>query len=877
MIGQSIGHYRITAKLGEGGMGEVYRANDSKLGRDVAVKILPKQFAQDGERMARFQREAQVLASLNHPNIAAIYGLEQDALVMELVEGDTLKGPLPVETALQYIRQIIDAFEYAHEKGVIHRDLKPANVMITRDGVVKVLDFGLAKVMHESASSGKPELSPTLTIGASAAGAILGTAAYMSPEQARGQAVDKRADIWAFGVVVYEMTAGGRLFQGETISDTLAAVLTKQPDVEAAPAELRRLLRRCLEREPKKRLRDIGDARLLLEEEARMAAPPAPPAPKPLAWMAALAAATLLAAGLGFAWWRATRPVLGPMLRFNENLPLDFGLTAHGLAISPDGTRLVFAAREATGASRLYTRKLDQPKATAMAVTEMADQPFFSPDGQWIAFYAQSERKLKKVAVSGGAAVTICDVQGVRGAYWGADGNIVFAHQNGSNLSVVPSTGGSPRVLTGAKGSGWLERWPQMLPGGAVLMSVVESLAWDNASIVAIPAGGGERKVLHKGGYFGRYLPSGHLIWIHQGTMFAAPMRLDKLELTGPATPVLEEVAGNPNSGSGWFDVSANGTVVYLSGKTNSQMLSVHWLDSAGKTQPLFAKAGAHTYPALSPDGKRLALIVGEGQATDLWVYEWDRDTMTRLTFASGGKANPVWSPDGKHLIFSSAGGIFWIKADGSGSMERLLDAGGAVAPTSFSPGGKRLSYSLLNKDTGWDTVTVPVDWTGGKPKAGKPEVFLNSPAVEVYGRFSPDGKWVAYMSTESGTPEIYVRPAPGSPGTGKWQVSNIGGTLPIWSPNGRDLFYRQLNSRGILVASYRGSGDTFVADKPRVWSDKAFTLTGVLQNYDLSADGKRFAVLMEAAGESKPETHVTFLINFLDELRRRVPVGGGG
>ena len=851
-------------------MGEVYRATDSKLGREVAVKILPKQFAQDGERMARFQREAQVLASLNHPNIAAIYGIEEDALVMELVEGEMLRGPLPVETALHYIRQIIDAFEYAHEKGVIHRDLKPANVMVTRDGVLKVLDFGLAKVMHESAASGGGESSPTLTMGASAAGAILGTAAYMSPEQARGQAVDKRTDIWAFGVVVYEMTVGGRLFGGATIGDTLAAVLTKAPDVEAAPAELRRLLRRCLERDAKKRLRDIGDARMLLEDETPMATA----ASRPVAWMAALAAVAL-AAGLGFGWWRAARPVLQPMLRFNEDLLFELTRSNHALAISPDGTRMAFVARDPTGPiTRLYTRKLDQAKATAMAGTETADEPFFSPDGQWIGFYSQGDRKLKKIAVSGGAAVSICDVQGLRGASWGADGNIVVAHGNGSNLSIVSSGGGTPKALSGGREQARLERWPQALAGGAILLSVTETAVWENANIVAIPAGGGQRKILHEGGYAGRYLASGHLLWIHQGTMFAAPMNPDKLELTGPAIPILEEVAGNSGNGAGWFDVSANGTVVYLSGKTFSQMLSVHWLDSAGKTQPLLAKPGASTHPALSPDGKRLALIMGEGQGTDLWVYEWDRDTMTRLTFTSGLKYNPVWSPDSKHVVFGGTGGIFWIKADGSGSMERLLEVAGGGSPYSFSPGGKRLAYSYIDKDTGWDTGIVPVEWAGGKPKAGKPEPFLNSPAVEVYGHFSPDGKWLAYMSTESGITEVYVRPAPGSAGSGKWQISNSGGTMPIWSPNGRELFYRRNDSRGIMAASYRVNGESFVADKPREWSDKAFALTGTSTNYDLSADGKRFAVLMEEGGDSKPPTHVTILVNFFDELRRRAPAG---
>jgi serine/threonine-protein kinase len=440
MIGETIAHYRVTAKLGEGGMGEVYRAIDTKLNRDVAIKILPEAFAQDADRMARFEREAQVLASLNHPNIAAIYGVEERALIMELVEGETLHGPLPVETALDYARQITDAFEYAHERGIVHRDLKPANIKVTPEGRVKVLDFGLAKAMSSETAAGNPESSPTLTMRATMAGVILGTAAYMSPEQARGKPVDKRADIWAFGVVLYEMLTGQQLFQGETISDTLAAVLTKEPDLARVPSKVRRVLQACLQKSPNQRLEAIGDWRLLLEDT------PQPPRPaNSRVWPAIAGALAVLAALAFWAPWRIARriePTPQPLMRLDVDLGNDVALgAARGpdVVISPDGSRIVYCSH-----GRLFTRRLDEGKVADLPGTEGGYAPFFSPDGQWIGFFTTID--IKKVSVHGGGAIPLADLGLAVGGSWGDDGSIIAAPSSGG-LVRIPSAGGTPAPL----------------------------------------------------------------------------------------------------------------------------------------------------------------------------------------------------------------------------------------------------------------------------------------------------------------------------------------------------------------------------------------------------------------------------------------------
>ena len=866
-------------------MGEVYRARDSKLKREVAIKVLPEAFARDPERMARFQREAEVLASLNHPNIAQIYGVEDRALVMELVPGESIHGPLPLESALNYAKQIAEALEAAHDKGIIHRDLKPANIMVTPTGVVKVLDFGLAAVAQSSDPS-NPATSPTLTISPTRAGMILGTAAYMSPEQARGKAVDKRADIWAFGVVLFEMLTGQQLFEGETVSDTLAAVLTKEPDWEQVPANVRRLLQRCLEKDPKKRLRDIGDAWELLEE----------PAPSPAAatrgtgrwvWLAV----AMLALALGVAvWepWRSEKLADRPLMRLDVNLGPNAIATAEaGVAISPDGTRIVFPVRGADGKPLLATRLLDQAASTPVPGTENGGYPFFSPDGHWIGFYA--DNKLKKVSLRGGAPVTLSDVSATAfgGASWGENGDIVVGLNSVGGMERISASDGAPHAVTNLGKQETSHLMPQVLPGGNTVLFTAErtSSTFEDANIEVVSMKTGAVKTLLSGGYFGRYLATnaatGHLVYVRQGVLYGVVFDPVRLEVRGTPEQILDDVAG---AGANPFDCSWNGTFVYHAGIVANQKWPVVWMDSSGKTEPLVAAPGNYTWPSFSPDGKRLALAVDTGKGQEIFVYDLQRDTMSRLTFAGSETFSPVWSRDGEHLVFESrnaAGSrLNWIRADGSGEMQVLLESKNDIVPSGFPPDGRWLAYHEGKPDGDYDLWTLPLDASDPEhPKPGKPVPFLRTPAIETWLVFSPDGRYVAYLSNESGRYEIYARPAPGpdgKPGPGKWQVSTDGGAYPEWSPNGRELFYRGLDNR-IWVTDYTATGVSFASNKPRVWSDRQIRRTGPNVNFALAPDGKRFAVfpLPEATPEDKGAAHVMFLLNFFDELRRRVPAGG--
>ena len=674
--GTRLGPYEVLAPIGAGGMGEVYKARDTKLDRDVAIKVLPSALAQDPERLARFEREAKVLAALNHPNIAQIYSVEERALVMELVPGESLKGPLPLETALNYAKQIADALEAAHDKGIIHRDLKPANIMITPQGVVKVLDFGLAAV-SSSTDSSDPVNSATLTISPTSAGMILGTAAYMSPEQARGKAVDKRADIWAFGVVLCEMLTGKQPFAGDTVSDTLAAVLRAEPDLTQVPAQAQRLLQRCLEKDRKKRLRDIGDALLLLEEEKPSGHPGRSLAPWAVA--AVLAFALVL---VSWIVWRAARPASQPLQRLSLETA-DFAVKQQsypgsGIALSPDGTRIVYTGRGTDGT--LYTRTLDQQDATPVAGTEGGYGPFFSPDGHSIGFFAGG--KLKTISVEGGVAVSLCDAPFGFGGSWGEDDNIIAAlNGGGSVLTRIPARGGIVQKLTDHRSNREVgHSWPQVLPGSQeVLFTVVPRVGtFEDATIEVLSPRTGRRKILLQGGYYARYASSGHLLYVHQGTLYAAPMDAKRLVLSGPSVPIIKDVAGTATNGFAHVDVSRSGTLVYLRKKAVRH--SLQWLDSDGHLQQLRSTA-AEYYGTIrfSPDGKRIALSVVQNGSTNLWIYDWERDAMSHLTFADFDNF-PVWSPDGKHIAFASArhGGLenlYWMRADGAGDAVRLTES----------------------------------------------------------------------------------------------------------------------------------------------------------------------------------------------------------
>jgi serine/threonine-protein kinase len=908
MIGQSIAHYRVTEKLGAGGMGEVYRAADTKLGRSVAIKVLSPSVATDPERLGRLQREAQLLASLNHSHIAAIYGLEESgatcALVMELVEGVTLasriaEGPLPLEEALPIARQIAEALEYAHEKGIVHRDLKPANIKFTADGKVKVLDFGLAKALSDAPLSGDASQSPTLSLGSTRAGLILGTAGYMSPEQAKGKDADRRADIWAFGVVFFEMLTGKPLFSGETVSETLAHVITQPPNLDALPAgtpkRIRQLLARCLTREPKLRLQAIGEARIAIDEylanpaaDEEVAAGQAvaevravPSWQRALPWaLAALAIATSLVTA-----WAPWRPVSVPpsVARLNVEVgaPISLSTTfGPGAVLSPDGSHFAFVGRDTSQRFRLYVRALNQLEAIPLSGTEGARDPFFSPDGQWIGFIADG--KLKKIAVTGGAAVALCETPSSRGSWWAEDGTIILAASNRDPLVRVPDSGGKPEPITqlDTERTEITHRWPQVLPGGKAVLFTAHTAGanFDDSHIIVQDLTTGKRKSVHQGGYHARYLRSGHIVYAFKGTLFAFPFDLKRLEATGQPAPFQEKVATNTGLAGAQFSFDESGRFLYVPGTDQSSGVQILWMNQEGKFKPLRAAYGDYLNPRFSPDGKRLAIQINTNGELDIWVYDWARDTMTRLTFDPGLDGYPQWTPDGKRISYVSEQknkpGLYWRPADGTGEAQLLLESNHQITHHFWAPDGKLLAFTQRAPDTGPDLWLLPMegdDRTGWKP--GAPKVFLRSPHAEFTPVISPDGRWVAYASNETGESHIYVRPLLGE--GGKWQISNAGGIFPRWSKNGKELFFRSLQEQQILVARYRVVGESFQHDKPELWSPGQFTGRGGNWNFDLAPDGMQFAVLKIAENEQGTELRIdkfVLVMNVFEELRRIAP-----
>jgi serine/threonine-protein kinase len=670
--GTRLGPYEIVTLVGAGGMGEVYRARDTRLSRDVAIKVSKEQFSE------RFEREARAVAALNHPHICQLYDVGPNYLVMEYVEGETLKGPLKLDEAMPIIRQLIDGIEAAHDRNIVHRDLKPANIKITPEGVVKILDFGLAKASAPE-PEGNPETSPTITMGGTVAGTVLGTAAYMAPEQARGKTADKRSDVWSFGVVAYELLTGKRAFQGESVVETLGAVIHQEPDWGAVPERARWLLQWCLKKDPKQRLQTIGDARRVLEEfPERVVEAPRPSRGSWLAWSVA-AALTLGLAVLALALWRATRPVEHPLVRLDVDLGPEISLpapttTSTSVVLSPDGRRLVYVASVFGGQRKLYTRRLDQPKAIELPGTEGAAAPFFSPDGLWVGF--STPGKINKISVEGGAVVPLAEISAFSGASWVEDGNIIASEAFRRGLLRIPSGGGPPTVnMERANGDFGLAH-PQVLPGGkAVLFGAIQA-PFDTPRIDVFTFVDRRRKTVAPAGVSARYLPTsdrtGHLVYTNKGTLFAIPFDLERLETRGTAVPVLDDVAGTPNGAQ--FAFSPSGALVYRKGvDAYSAMTTIQWLDSAGKKQPLLDKPGVYSFPRLSPDGNRLAMTVKEGSNPQIWVYDRQRDATTKLTFGEGFYGSPVWSPDGRFVVFYYSGhALFWARADGGGQPQPL-------------------------------------------------------------------------------------------------------------------------------------------------------------------------------------------------------------
>jgi serine/threonine protein kinase len=892
--GNTLLHYRIVEKLGEGGMGIVWRATDTNLDREVAIKVLPEALAADAQRLQRFEREAKLLASLNHPNIAAVYGLhEQDGMrfiAMELVAGEDLsvilgRGAVPIDRAIEIAQQVADALEVAHEQGVVHRDLKPANVLITPEGKAKVLDFGLAKAFESdpASSDASPAMSPTLTSAGTVAGMILGTAAYMAPEQARGHVVDKRADIWAFGCVLYEMLTGEMAFPGETISDTLAAVLKLEPDWKALPEETpavaRRLLTRCLEKDARKRLRDIGEARIRIERSlsgeaielpSDLVAPPGEAAALPksskLPWLVAAGALVLALAGWVIPGLLDKDEPL-PVMRFKIDLTEDLNVTSGSpMVLSPDGTRLAYVAGDPP---RIHLRLIGEFEGNPLNGTESAEQPFFSPDGQWIGFFSGTD--MKKVSIFGGAAMKLADVQSHRGGTWGEDGTIIYAPSVTSGLMRVSEAGGEPEVLTDPREEEGIRshRWPHVLPGrGAVLFTVQPAGAsFDDARLEVLDLATRQRSVVTQGGgAFARYANSGHVTYIHEGTLFAVPFDLDTLSATGSPVPVVERVSYDPRNGGAQIDYSPQGHLVYNTGDTTSAERRLAWIAADGSTTPVIDELRDYSRPRLSPDGSRLALDYSmTNPSDDVWVHDLERGTTTRLTFADVTDMAPIWSPDGKRVAFgslreSSVPNLHWKAADGSGETERLTESDLAQFPCSFSPDGQWLMYQEEGTGTGWDLLALRLE-------TGESELFLRTDSPEGAAEFSPDGRWVAYNSNESGRFEVYVRPFPA--GGGKWQISTDGGRHPAWSADGTRLYYP--NNDSLMAVDVSSDGATFRAETPvEVLAGHSFYFSGFSRSYDVADDGRVVAVLESDRENAGDGPRTMLVLNWFEELKQR-------
>jgi serine/threonine protein kinase/Tol biopolymer transport system component len=914
--GTRVGPYEVVGLLGVGGMGEVLRAKDTKLNRDVALKVLPESVAGDPDRLARFQREAQVLAALNHPNIAHIHGFEDSgsvhAIVMELVEGPTLAdrialGPMPLDEALPIARQMAEAVEAAHEQGIIHRDLKPANVKVRDDGTVKVLDFGLAKVWMPESGSGTSDAmnSPTLTARATQVGMILGTAAYMAPEQAKGRPVDKRADIWAFGVVVHEMLTGERCFKGEDVSETLASVLKDRPAFDELPAgtpfRLKRLLERCLERDPKLRLRDMGEARVALSEVERgvpepastgastsAASSPSPNASR-LPWVVAGTFAAALIATLVM-WSPWTPAPSAQVMRFGV-LPqaphhVALSTTDRTLALSPTGTHLAYEDID----GNLVIRAIDSLDSRPYPGVTLVRWPFFSPDGKWVGFFQDSA--LKKVAITGGPALMIAMAVGApRGASWGPDDTIVFATAAPSTgLFTVSADGGDPKPLTTVEGPDADHLFPVLLPGGRAVLFTISATEVENYQIAVLNLDSGQQKVVIRGGSQAEYVQapasrpseSGYLVYGAAGTLRAVRFDLEALDVLGAALPVVDQVHMTGRTGATQFGVSTSGTLVFMPGRFTADMgdeRSMVWVDRRGQETPIsnLPPRGYYTL-RLSPDGARVAVEIRD-QDNDVWVWDIRGERLTRLTLDKASDSMPIWTPDSRRIIFRSTtagspGNLFWQAADGTGVAERLTTVPDRQqTPTSVTPDGR-----ILTTESGRSPL---VSFIGGLTLDKREFApVLTAPYALRNAQVSPDGRFLVYESDEMNAPEVFVRPFP-DVNAGRWQVSTTGGIRPAWGPDGRELFYVQVSAAGTadLMSAPISTTPTFQAGKPvKLFAVSRFAGQGNGRPYDVANDGKRFIVIKDEPVPTDPiaaaaRQAIVFVVNWTEELKAKLPV----
>ena len=919
LSGRKLGNYDVGPLVGSGGMGEVYRGRDTALNRDVAIKVLLPAVAADHERLARFNREAQVLASLNHPNIAHIHGLEVGDsgpfLVMEFVEGPTLadriaQGPIPLDEALAMARQIADALESAHERGIIHRDLKPANVKVSDDGAVKVLDFGLAKAIDQGSGvgdlgSGERANSPTITTPAmTQAGLILGTAAYMSPEQAKGRVVDKRSDVWAFGCVLYEMLTGKRAFDGEDVTDTIAAVVRGEPNWSAlppdVPPQIRLLLKRCLEKDRRARTSDIGVARFLMIETLDSS-----PAQTTAGVLRAprRSAAAALATGLVFGaavvaavWWSSSQlplPATQPV-RFVVTPPAAQPLLLQGndrdIVIAPDGSFVVYRSGDtAQMRPQLMIRSLNEIEPRSLPGTAGARNPFLSPDGRWVGFFVGSE--LQKVSIAGGSPVPIATLPGAaRGASWGDDDFIVFATSDGAGLQRIPASGGEARSLTTldtAKHETHV--YPHVLPGSkSVLFTTYDGSDFLSARVDAVEVVTGKRKTVLEGGSDPHYA-SGYLVYATANastdaqSRFRASLRAVRFDASrvgvlGDSVSVVEPLAMG-TTGAANYSVSSRGDLVFVpagAGIAGSQQRNLVWVDRKGLEIAIPAPQRSYALGRISPDGNRILLDVRD-QTNDVWIWDISRQTLTPLNRDPAQDLSPVWTPDGKRVLWTSTrnGGnpnLYWQAADGTGTADRLTINQRNQFPTSISPDGNTV---VLFGANGAATDIFSVDLR----EPGRPhKPLVSTAAFDFGGEISPDGKWLAYHSNESGEPQVLVRPFPNVQ-DGRTQISTSGGTRAAWSRNGRELFYLDKDGFLTVVAVQQTTQGSFSAGVPvKILNTKYFlgsTVLGLdLRAYDVSPDGQRFLMIKDDAERSAapPLATMVVVLDWLQELKARLP-----
>ncbi len=898
MSDQVLGHYRLGSQLGVGGMGVVYEATDTRLGRTVAIKLLHDSFAQDPERLARFDREARLLASLNHPNIAAIHGLEEahgvKFLVLEHAPGETLaerlvKGPVPLGEALELGRQIAEALEAAHEQGVIHRDLKPANIKITPGGKIKVLDFGLAKAFEDDRPRRSAAECATITAEMTTAGTIMGTPAYMSPEQASGKAVDRRADIWAFGCVMFETLTGTRPFPGDTTTEVLVGVLDRQPDWSALPAatpeNVKVLLRRCLEKAPQSRLHDIGDARIEIEDTlaGRVAVPASVTRPRRagLPLLVGVAAGVMVGAvALGLWTWRGAAPVPPPrVVRFSIDLPSGQRILPSWdthFTFSRDSKTLLYLANAANGTAGLLERHLSEVESRLLPDGQVLRNPMYSPDGRWLAAGLPNKFQLVKIPLGGGAPLPISPIEMQFNGDWGADGYIYWTNQLIGAVIRTPENGGPSEPVTTLDEARQerTHRYVKLLPGGKALVFTVASggiESYDDARIDSFDLATRKRKTIVNGGTSPHYSPSGHIVYARGGSLYAVPFDVATLEATGMPVKVLDGVLMSINIGSAYFDISPAGDLAYAAGPSEIGERTLQWVDRQGKASALPLPARSYLNPRLSPDGRQLAVEV-EGVNHDFFVYDFERAVLTNMT-NDGISHAPIWTPDGKDLAFRSWKGgkmtLWRMPADRSASPARLLTSlEGWQQAVSFSPDGKNLVFDQLGAERRSAVWVLPME--GDR----KPRAFAETPFPEGGGKFSPDGKWVVYCSMESGKAEIYAQPWPG-PGS-KIQISSDGGMDPVWRRDGKEIFYR--NGKKMMAVAVENL-PVFKPGKPQaLWEGdymfgpssgcgiKGATTT----SYDVSSDGQRFLMIRET-DQNMYATRIVVVLNWIEELKRKM------